>query len=247
MEFYARLPDPDRISLAPKTMATPRPRNQNQIRRRVQMGIVAAACLYLGGCTTLDPEKNRLRSKFLPRWETNEVPYEEAGAFEKAGRNVRDGLINFIDCYFQGAFATFTIAPTSGYIVQKLSIMGGDVIGLIDDNEITEHAFKGIISRQFLKFGSQARDFPATLGAIHSTTIDAPERGILDYVGDKTFHTEAYGAPSAITTLGGVVLADFIIRPAGNLIMVFGFRKTADKIDEFGLDVLKASAKIPFL
>lgn len=215
--------------------------------RLFRIGLIAFAAMAVTGCTTLDPEQNKLRSRFLPRWETNEVPYEEAGPVEKVGRNVRDGTINMIDNFFQGGFAVFTIAPTSGYVVQKLAIVGGDVIGLIDDNEITEHVFKGIISRQFLKFGSTARDFPSTLGAIHSRTFDTEERGILDYVGNKTFHTEVYGAPGAIPTFVGVVLADFLIRPAGNLIMVFGFRKTAGKVDEFGLDVLEATTKIPFL
>lgn len=215
--------------------------------RLIQITLFLILAMQLGGCTTLDPEKNKLRAKFLPRWETNEVPFEEARFDEKIGRNIRDGFIGMIDDMFQGLFAVFTISPTTGFIVQKISTMVGDGIGLLDDNDYSEHIFKGIISRQFLKFGAQARDFTSTMGQIHGITINAPEHGVLDYVGDEAFHTKAYGAPSALTTLFGVVTADFLIRPAGHFIMIFGLRDAAGKIDETGLKLVEACTKIPFL
>lgn len=210
---------------------------------------VLASCILaaaLAGCTTLTPEENELPSKFLPRWSTNEVHYDEAPAYEKVGRNIRDGLVGVIDDFAQGLFSLAQIGPMTGFIVQKLSTILGDVIGLLDDNPYSEHIFKGILSRQFLKFGSSASDFLETLGGIHGITINGPEHGILDYVGNETFHTEVYGQPSALTALVGIIVSDFVIRPVGHLIMIPGFRKAGKTVDQWGLDLVEASTKPNF-
>lgn len=215
--------------------------------RAARCALALVVALSWFGCAVADPEKDKLRHAFLPRWDTNEVPYADAPLQDKIGRNIRDGIVGIIDDVAQGAFSVFLIGPTTGFIVQKLGTMGGDVVGLIDDNDYTEHVFKGILSRQFLKFGAQARTFTTSLGGIHTTTFHGPEFQILDYVGDETFHTKVYGAPSGITTLIGVVAADFLIRPAGNFILIFGARGPSEKVDKFGLDVIQLSTEVPFL
>ncbi len=219
----------------------------SRIHSFLKVTLIAAAVCQLAACTTFDPKENPLKTKFLPRWETNEVPYDEVGRIEKVGRNARDGMTGIVDNLFTGGFAVATVGPTTGYIVQKMAIMLGDVIGLIDDNPWSEHIFKGIISRQLLKFGSQARSFSSSIAAIHQTTIEGPEYGILDYVGNETFHTKVYGHPSAVTTLMGVFVADFLVRPGGNFILIFGARDTAKKIDDAALELIKLSMKPHFL
>jgi hypothetical protein len=218
------------------------------VRRSFILLLLPASLL---GCQTIDrktfEEKYPLRAKYSPRWETNEVPYDQAGPLDKAGRNVRDGLVGVFNNFVQGGFAAFSIMPWTGYVVQKMAIMGGDVFGLIDDNPYTEHVFLGVFSRQFLRFGSQARNFPETMGNIHDTTFDAPPLTTLDYVGPKTFHTKVYGAPSAVGAFGTVIVADWFIRPTGNFIMVFGGRKTAKKVDEAGLKLIQMGMDLPFL
>lgn len=214
------------------------------------LAVVFASCV-LTGCATIPrkemEEKSPLRAKYSPRWDTNEVPYAEANAVNKGGRNFRDGFIGVINNFVQATFSLFTIAPTSGYVVQKTAIVTGDVIGLIDDNEITEHIFLGIISRQFLRFGTGVQDFSGTMGSIHDTTFDAPVLSTLDIVGPKMFHTKAYGKPSAIFTAVGVIGGDLLVRPAGNFVLMFGGRETSEKIDKFGLDLIQYSMEVPFL
>ncbi|MCH8332906.1 hypothetical protein IIC65_03150 [Candidatus Sumerlaeota bacterium] len=211
--------------------------------------------VWLGlGCATMDSEKTAQREQlaelfggYIPRWVTNEEPYEDARSYDKMGRNVRDGLIGFIDSYAQGLFAALALVSPGGFIVQKLSTMAGDVVGLIDDNALTEHVLKGIISRQFLKYGASARNFLTTLGSVHQTSFaggDQPDVGA--YVGDRTFHTEVYGYPSGVATLGAAILADFVVRPFGNVLLIFGARETAGRIDQAGLDLIGRSAKVHF-
>lgn len=210
---------------------------------RAAILLMTMGALMFGGCTTYDPADQPMRAQFQPRWEVNEVPYEaeEVGTFERAGRNVRDGMVGIVDNWAQGAFSVFMILPVSGYSAEKLAIMLGDVIGLIDDNAYTEHVFKGIVSRQFLRFGSGARDFLPALSGLHQHTFEGPKFTVLDYVGPDTFHTKVYGRPSAVTVLLGVVTADFFIRPAGNFITIFGARETGNKLNETGFDVIQYS------
>lgn len=182
-----------------------------------------------------------------PRWEVNEVPYEEARMDEKIGRNIRDGLLGIIDNVAQGIFCIPVIASQTGFFTQKLVIFCGDVIGLVDDNPWSEHIFKGIISKQLLKFGSRARSMPRAIEGIHETRFEYVELGMEEYIGDKAFHGRAYIHPSAITTLGTVVIGDFLIRPTGNLILIFGFRNTSKSIDQSGLDFIEAGLNVPFL
>lgn len=221
------------------------------VRRAGRFLFILAALPALHACKTLSyeefQEKYPLRAKYAPRWETNEVDYEEAPLKDKIGRNFRDGLTGVVNNFVQAGFSGFTIAPTSGYIVQKGAVMVGDVIGLIDDNPVTEHVFLGIVSRQFLRFGSSGSDFLQTMGQIHDTTFEGERLTTLDYVGDKTFHTKAYGRPSAVATFGAAMVADLLVRPAGNFVLMFGGRKPAEAIDKAGLKVIQLGLDVPFL
>ena len=165
----------------------------------------------------------------------------------EARANVRDGFLGIFDNFFQGIVAVSVTASTTGFVVQKLATIMGDLIGLLDDNAVSEHIAKGILSQQFLKFGSSARTYLETMGAIHGTTFEGPKFTLLDYVGNDTFHVKVYGKPSGLTTTGGILLADFFIRPAGNFILMFGARGPAQAVDEFGLKVIQKTTEVPFL
>jgi len=222
-------------------------RRRPAVFRPLFLGLVLVPTFILTGCTTFDPDDRPLKTKYSPRWALNEVPYEEVNVFEKSGRNVRDGLTGIVDNLVQGVGSGFIIAGTTGYIVQKGSIMVGDVVGLLDDNAYSEHVFKGVISKQFLKLGSQAQGFIPALSGLHEHTFEGPKFTILDYVGPERFHTQVYGAPSGVGAFFGVVAGDILIRPAGNIILIFGAKETAKKVDDFGLNVIQSSTEIPFL
>jgi hypothetical protein len=217
----------------------------------LRLGVICGAVAGAFGCKTVPrdefPDKYPLRAKYSPRWDTNETPLEEAGRVDRIGRNIRDGMVGVVNNWVQGGFTLMTISPTSGYIVQKGSIILGDVIGLLDDNEWTEHIFLGVISRQFLRFGTKAQEFTGTMGAIHDTTFDDPKHQTLDIVGPETFHVKVYGRPSALGAFGASAVADFVVRPAGNFLVVFGARDTAKKVDQAGLDLIQMGMDLPFL
>lgn len=216
-------------------------------RRRILQLVLLAVATCGVGCSTFDPDDAPLKFNYSFHWHTNEIPYDETTTRERIGRNIRDGTVGLIDNFFQGAASTGLIVSFTGLFVQKFATMGGDVIGLIDDNEYSEHVFKGVLSRQLLKFGASGKGFVGTISGLHEHTFEAPEPDIFAYIGKDTFHTEVYTRPSAILLLGGILAADFVIRPVGNIVTIFGFRDTGKKIDAYGFDLIETSANIPFL
>ena len=228
--------------------------NHRKPVRRWPAGAKATLAIVLGltilGCTTVDPSKDNIRRNFSPRWTTNEIPFEDAEPREQVGRNIRDGIVGFFDSFFQGAFTLVLVASPTGTIGQKLGTILGDVVGLIDDNEYTEHVFAGILSRQLLRFGTSARNMAGSLAMLHGVTFDIWEEGeeptILDYTNNNMFHTKVYGKPSVLAVIGATVVSDFMIRPAGFFITIFGQRESGQDLDEMGLNLLESAAKVNF-
>lgn len=137
---------------------------------------------------------------------------------------------------------------SGGVIVQKLSTFAGDLVGLIDNNMATRYVTNGVLSRHLLRFGASAIGAAEAVAFIHDTRWDAlPEMNFDDYVGDSYFHTKVYHTPSIVAGVVGVVVGDFIVRPIGNVIMIFGARKTGEAIDEWGKDVVESAFQIPFI
>ncbi len=228
------------------------------VPQRAWWGCLLLSVLSLTGCQTLDrktfEEKYPFKAKYSPRWDqTNEIPYEETAAVDKFGRNIRDGLTGIGQNFVQALMSFVSISPYTGFgpgtglMVQKLSTMGGDAFGLVDDNAYTRHVFLGFFSRQFLRFGSSAQRFTETLGGIQDTTFEGPKHTTMDYVGNETFHTKVYGRPSAVTALVGVLAVDLTVRPVGNFLVIFGAREKAKKVDKAGLDMIQKCLDVDFL
>ncbi|MFW6286744.1 MAG: hypothetical protein ACOC29_02260 [Candidatus Sumerlaeota bacterium] len=207
--------------------------------------------LVLSGCSTYSrkefAEENPVAAARQTRWSVNERPYEQAPWYEKAGRNFRDGTIGIVDDAFVGLVSAQIIIARTGFLTQKVAVFAGDVIGLADDNDVSEHVFKGILSRQFYRLGSRAGGMPLAVEALHEADWEYPEKTPLDYIGDKPFHHEIYFEPGAIPSVIAIALGDFMIRPAGNLLLIFSIREPALKIDEAGLSVIEAGLNIPFI
>ncbi len=183
------------------------------------------------------------------RWELEETPYAQQNFLRKIGSNVRDGTVGLIDSLAQGLFGAVAIFnPRSGGLaIQKLSTFGGDVIGLVDNNPVTKHVTKGILSRQLLRFGAGARRTASGIAFLHDTEFDIPMPDLEEYVGDSAFHPQAYIRPSIVFGLGGIVVSNFVVRPVGNVLMIFGLRETGESIDQWGIDLIESSLKVPFL
>lgn len=184
------------------------------------------------------------------RWEFEEPAYEDRSLVGKAGVNLRDGTVGLFDSLAQGLLGVFTIFnPRSGGVaLQKVATFGGDVVGLVDNNPITQPVFKGIVSRQLLRLGAGAMGAADGIAWVHDTEFpDAPRLTPNDYVGDTAFHAEAYVTPSVVASLGGLIVGDVVVRPAGHLLMIFGFRETGERLNEQGLYIVEESLSIPFL
>jgi hypothetical protein len=182
------------------------------------------------------------------RWDRPEMPYADMNIPQKIGSNVRHGFVGLVDSVFQGAFSAFALlSPWGGYAARKVGTFAGDVVGLVDDNPVTSHVFRGVLSRQLLRLGAGGQGLPKGIALIHDTTFDVPTLGTEAYVDDRMFHTNAYVHHSVLTTIGGVVLSNLLIRPAGSLITIFGARETGDSMHEFGIDLIEESLRIRFL
>ena len=178
------------------------------------------------------------------RWEHAEKAYADMNIAEKAGSNVRKGVLGVVDSVAQGAFSVFAIAsPWGGALASKVGTFVGDVVGLVDNNIATQHVTRGILSRQLLRFGTRAKGLPKGLGTIHDTMFDPPDLELDDYIGKQTFHTKAYMEPSSLAALVAVLVSDVLVRPAGGLITIFGARSQGEAMDEWGIDLIERSLK----
>jgi hypothetical protein len=182
------------------------------------------------------------------RWDYSEKPYDSMSLPEKAGSNLRRGVLDLVDSVMQAGLSGMRIlSPHGGFLAAKVGTVAGDVVGLVDNNVVTQHLFQGILSRQLLRFGTRARAMPKGLGVIHDTEFEAPHLPLDDYIGDRTFHTKAYGQPSGLAALSAVVVSDLLMRPVGSLITIFGARSTGNSIHEYGRDLIERSFKLRFL
>ncbi len=152
-----------------------------------------------------------------------------------------------VDSVAQGLFSAFAILyPGGGLLGAKVGTIAGDVVGLVDNNIVTKHVFKGILSRQLLRFGAGASGLHKGLGVIHDTDFTGPQLTLEQYIGDEIFHTDAYTAPSVLVTAGAVVISNFVIRPVGSIITILGARETGDSLHEYGLGLIDDSLDVNF-
>jgi len=208
-------------------------------------GVLALAVLAASLIVAVPDSANALTR----RWERIEVtPYDQMGIPEMVGTNVRRGLTGLVDSVMQGAFSGFRIlSPWGGFLVSKIFTVAGDLVGIVDNNIVTQHVFQGILSRQFLRFGVGAKGITDGLGVIHDTEFTGQELALDAYIGDETFHTDAWTAPGGIVTLGAVIGSNFVIRPIGSVITIFGARATGDSMHEYGKGLIESSLDVNFL
>ncbi len=212
--------------------------------------LLAVAC-SLFGCSTYDKREfavqNPQAAARQTKWSVNEKPYEQCPWYEKGARNFRDGTIGLVDDTFVGIVSGQIIIARTGFLTQKVSVFFGDIVGLVDDNAVTEHVFKGILSRQFYRLGSRAGGMPRAVEALHEADWEYPEKSTFDYIGDKPFHHDIYFEPGAIPSVLGIAVGDFIVRPVGNVLLIFSIREPALAVDEAGLKVIEFGLNVPFI
>jgi len=185
-------------------------------------------------------------------WEVEES--DTASAPVTAGRNVRDGVLGLADAYFDGntaLFGCFALAAS------QLFMGAGDLVGLVDDNALTQHVSKGIFSKNLAKIGylwhiagaesllgshgleveRWAASDAATLNPLLSdedlAELEGPlPRGPLAFVGESMFHADAYQPAAPLVDFGAAVLVDGVMRPVASVLRIAQQRERADALDE---------------
>jgi hypothetical protein len=189
-------------------------------------------------------------------WEVHED--EGASAPVLAARNVRDGMIGLADAFFDAntaLFGCFALAAS------QLTMGAGDLVGLVDDNSVTQHVTKGVLSKNLAKvaylwhlagaeslLGSHGLekerwatgDAAALNPLLSDEDVEALEgplpREPLAFVGEGMFHADVYRPHAPFVDFGAALLVDGAMRPAASFLRIAQLRASADALDEKATD-----------
>jgi hypothetical protein len=217
-----------------------------QGHRWSSLGALTAGCafaLLLAGAGPAAADSHEARA-----WDLDEKPYAERNLPAKVGTNVRDGLVGVVNSFGQGLFSAARVgAPFGGSLGQKAVTFVGDVVGLVDNNLVTDRVLNGVLSRHLLRYGAGARSMPEGVAFLHDSkwTVETPTQA--DFVGPATLRTNVYLSNSSLATLGAIVISDVVVRPVGKIIMIFGGRGISEDADEWGKGLIESAAKVPFI
>jgi len=175
-------------------------------------------------------------------------------------RDVRDGLLGLLDDTSDAQLAAFAEGTL---LLSTVTMAASDVVGLIDDNGITEHVFKGAVSKSPARIawllhvagsetilGSHGLETESWIrGALVDLNplLDPEEEGPalpldpLDFVGEGLVHTRVYTARLPGALLAAALAADLVVRPAGNLARILGLRGTADGLERTGRRLVRGA------
>ena len=173
-------------------------------------------------------------------------------------RGERDAVVGLLDCAADLQLGVFAEAAL---LTGTLLAGASDVIGLVDDNPVTEHVTKGVASKSLAKtaylfhlagaeaiLGSHGLETERWLAAslAELNPLLAPEAAEpalpldpLDFVGEGLVHPRPWTArvPGAIAL--AAVAADGVVRPLGNVARIFGLRSLADRSEDFGTGLVR--------
>lgn len=159
--------------------------------------------------------------------------------------NFRDGTLGLAQNAVQ--LGSGVVAGV-GICTGKTLVLAGDVVGFADDNIITRHITRGIVSdtieqASYLNFRAVKHIMLVT----HEMD-DIPI--VLDreeYLDDNViFKSRLYLRPWKVIVLPATVVGDGVIRPAGSVARIFSMRRFTDmevrdvagQLDEYGLQMI---------
>jgi hypothetical protein len=220
-----------------------------------RMAWVVGALLCLGAATgrAQQPQEQGFD------WEVEE---RDRGPAVRWIRGARDGLLGLVDDVLDLSLGVFAeLALSSGQLLMAVS----DGIGLVDDNPVTEHVFKAIASKSLARtayllhqsggeairgsHGLEAEWYVAQgleqLNPLVEPQADEPRipQDPLDFLREGLFHSEVYVRRIPGETLAASVLADGLVRPAGNLLRLIGVRDSADDLEQTGRGLIKRTVE----
>jgi hypothetical protein len=189
-------------------------------------------------------------------WQVDERA--EAPAPVRAARNVRDGALGLADAFFDANTAVFGAFALGA---SQLCMGAGDLVGLADDNPVTEHVTKAVLSKNLAKVaylwhlaGAEsllgthgleverwAAEDAATLNPLLSgedvERVGGPlPLDPLAFAEEGLIHADAYQPAAPFAVLGAAVLVDGALRPAASLLRIAQLSGPADALDARGTD-----------
>jgi hypothetical protein len=192
-------------------------------------------------------------------WEVEEKP---AGPAVRALRNFRDGLIGLFDDVTDLQLAVFSEASL---LLSTGFMAGSDVVGLVDDNPVSEHVFKGVASKSLAKtayllhlagseailgsHGLEAESWASQALEDLNPLLDEEDRrgGLplepLAFVGEGMFHDDVYRAriPGRIALTA--LVADGALRPVGSLLRAASATGSADALEVRARDWMRGAVE----
>jgi hypothetical protein len=192
-------------------------------------------------------------------WDVEEQP---AGPVVTWVRGARDGVLGLLDCASDLQLGAFSeLALVSGALVMGAS----DLVGLVDDNPVSQHVFKAVASKSLAKtaylmhlaggeaiLGSHGLETEwylehalSQLNPLLSDEQTAPPLPLdpLAFVGEGLVHTDVYRSHVPGSILAASALADGLLRPAGNLLRIAGARGTAGRIEAFANGLVRSAVE----
>jgi hypothetical protein len=180
-------------------------------------------------------------------WEVEEKP---AGPALSALRNFRDGLLGLLDDATDLQLAVFSEASL---LLSTGLTAGSDVVGLVDDNPVSQHVFKGVASKSLAKtayllhlagseailgsHGLEAESWASqALEDLNPLLDEEDKRGGLPleplaFVGEGMVHADVYRARTPLRIGLTALATDGVLRPVGNLLRAASATGSADALE----------------
>jgi hypothetical protein len=183
----------------------------------------------------------------------------------RAARNVRDGFLTLGDAYFEANTAFFGVFCLAA---SQISIGFADLVGLADDNPVTQHVTKGFFSKNLAKtaylwhvagaesllggHGMEVERWAAEDVASLNPLLSEEDRGAvggplpldpLDFVGEGWFHARAYRPHALLLDLGAVAVADVAFRPVAGMLRIVQLRAAGDAVERKGNDLVRRAVR----
>ena len=181
-------------------------------------------------------------------WEVDEKP---AGPAVRALRNFRDGVLGLLDDATDLQLAAFSEASL---LLSTGLMAGSDLVGLVDDNPVSQHVFKGVASKSLAKtayllhlvgseailgsHGLEAESWATQALEDLNPLLDEEDRrgGIplepLAFVGEGMLHGDVYRAriPGRIALTA--LATDGALRPVASLLRAASITQPADALEQ---------------
>jgi len=159
--------------------------------------------------------------------------------------NARDGVLGLTENVWQ--LGTGAVAG-AGIATGKTLVFTGDVVGFVDDNILTRHIFRGIVSDMIEQISYYNFRCVKTSMLVTHEMDDIPvvvDRG--EFTDDDVvFKSRLYLRPWAVNVIPATVLGDGVVRPIGSVARVFSIRRFTDmevediagQLDRTGLQMI---------